>query len=74
MCVTSVISIVNELRQFLENGYSVLFMARKGSLEPFQRHYQHENIFQLFHRDGGKLTGKRSLAISTSNDYTFAVG
>ena len=35
------------VRYFLDSGYAVIFLHRRGSLEPYLRHLQHINVLDL---------------------------
>ncbi|KAK2178912.1 hypothetical protein NP493_525g06082 [Ridgeia piscesae] len=39
----------------LQQGYAVIFLHRRGSLEPFKRHFTHTNLLDLLVTDGGTV-------------------
>ena len=40
---------------FLRQGYAVLFLHRRGSLEPFKRHFSQANFLDMLQlTDGGE--------------------
>lgn len=41
--------------QFLTKGYAVIFLSRRGSLQPFLRHLQHDNALAGFQADGNQV-------------------
>lgn len=40
---------------FLELGYAVIFLLRRGSLEPYRRHFQHKNWLDMLSLREGKV-------------------
>lgn len=43
---------------FLELGYVVIFLHRRGSLEPYRRHFQHKNWLDMLHLHEGQICVK----------------
>ena len=47
-----------EYRYLLAEGYAVLFLHRRGSLEPYKRHFQHINFLDMLQPGSPSPTGK----------------
>lgn len=45
-------------RYFLSEGYHVIFLHRKGSLEPYKRHFTHLNFLDLLEQTEANSTVK----------------
>eukprot|EP01121_Diplochlamys_sp_Union-15-3_P019284 TRINITY_DN723_c0_g1_i1.p1 TRINITY_DN723_c0_g1~~TRINITY_DN723_c0_g1_i1.p1 ORF type:complete len:303 (-),score=39.42 TRINITY_DN723_c0_g1_i1:12-920(-) len=50
---------------FLEQGYSVIFLTRKHSLQPFSRHFMvHDDLLDLLHIEGDSVTVKEEPSLN----------
>jgi len=55
----SIFSSLTQLcRYLLENGYAVIFLHRRGSLEPYRRHLHSINLLDILNLKDGHLIGE----------------